>query len=1040
MAAMNSSLILTLIGKKAAAARTSKKSASRVGSPLAESRHWADRSGGPQSGSFLHILRARLAKMRVLPKHKLRPASRPDRKAHGKGKASTSNEASEHFSGQADLGIGLVSMAEGEPSGATTHGTIREGRDWRTSEQSSSSERLFRANGKARKHDVINRSRLSKAPCRLTNNRASLDVYSTRRDSSPRLRNDGLTAARGVGRRAEVKMTRRASKASTKTWVKRRMSPFPGVKASSGHVSTQGPDKVVRAFGTLAAKTQARGMRANQSASDKTSRANRTEGRATQRVSAGKIGSRTARQASYQLEKSYHSSHKPFRQASVGIRRRVLRNEGHTQPHSRPSERRQNSYIPAKRSAARRWLPSKASRFWGRSESHHPSFRALGHPQRGDSRTSGLESSGRIPSLSKALRAKLALVGTRPMDDAGSKGQRPAANGQLATANRPSPKAGVRRPRSRVQVPSSKPKVVGSRLQASSHGVEVGGSRTSGLRVGAGGQAKLGDSGSLMKAISREAKPRRHQPIAGDERPAEVKGDRRSSVRATPHGKGAKSRGSSTVKSPAIHKSFLSKPGLDVLLKRRENVEAMKVESKHPRRSRPAENALRQDVPRRPEALRGNTAVKRMSSRSDSSVARADVKRPKPSGAKRHAFRPTDSAIKSEVASSLTRRPDARAEGRPISSDKPRAQLAPRRAVSENAGTPSNEPRPSVVRIPAARVETGGRHETSARAGAAPKVESSARPVDDAPHRPSRADVQPRMTPRSDSPGTHSDSKAAQPQPVARTEDSSNHYISKDESLSRTDREHRNPVRTLDERPRWTRAGKEGSTKAAARTTARPAEPVKSNSVARVVTSRATSGPALSHGLRDVLPLNAGIEGDARASSVQQWQEMFWSVPSDLPADDRSQGRFQTILTSPRALVSQVAARIRRLHQSARQEMRIRLHPPELGAMRIRIRVASDGVKATLMVEQPQAHALLEENMPALLRALQEQGLKVDSLSVEVSHGSDEFGLSSQSDGQGGERGRGSLRSSQPWREAVDETMLPAAAELSASRLLDVIA
>lgn len=1040
---MNSSPILTLIGEKAAAARTSKKSDSRVRG-----------CGQPQSSSFLHILRARLAKMRALPTQKLRPASRPDRKAHGKGKASTPNEASEHSSGQADLGIGLVSMAEGEPSGARTHGTIREARVWRTSEQSSSSERLFGASRKARRHDVINRSRLNKAPCRLTNNRASLGVYSTRRDSSPRLRNDGLTAARGAGRRAEVKMTRRASVASTKTWVKRRMSPFPGVNASSGDVSTQGPDKVVRAFGTLAAKTQARGMRANQSSSDAASRANQTERQDTQRVSAGKIGSRTARQASYHLENSYHSSHKPFRRASVGIRRRVLRNEGHTQPHSRPSERRQNSYIPAKLSAARRWLPSKASRFWGRSESHHPSFRALGHPQRGDSKTSGLESSGRIPSLSKALRAKFELVGTRPMDEAGSKGQRPTANGQRSTANRqpptatrqrpaangPSPKAGVGRPRSRVQVPSSKSKVVGSRLQASSHGVEAGGSRTSGLRVGAGEQAKLGDSGSLIKAISREAKPRRHQPIVRDERPAEVKGDKPSSVRATLHGKGAKSRGPATVRSPAIHKSFLSKPGLDVLSNGRDNVEAMKLESKHPRRSRPAENARRQDVPRRPGALQGDTAVKRTSSRSDSSVAKADVKGPRPSGAKRHAFRPTDSAVKREVASSLTREPDARVEGRPVSSDKPRAQLAPRRAVSEDGGTPSNERQPGVVKTTAARVETGGRHETSARAGAGLKFESSARPVDDAPHRPSRADVQTRMAPRNDSPGTHSDSKAAQTQPVARTEDSSNHYISKEESLSRTDREHRNPVRTLDEPPRWARAGKEGSTKKAATTTAQPAEPVKSNGSAGVVNTKAASGSALSHGLRDVLPLNAGIEGDARASSVQQWQEMFWGVPSDLPADDRSQGRFQTILTSPRALVSQVAARIRRLHQSARQEMRIRLHPPELGAMRIRIRVASDGVKATLMVEQPQAHALLEKNMPALMRALQEQGLKVDSLSVEVSHGSDEFGLSSQSDGQGGERGRGSLRSSQPWREVVDETMLPAAAELSASRLLDVIA
>ncbi|MBN2209343.1 MAG: flagellar hook-length control protein FliK [Candidatus Coatesbacteria bacterium] len=167
---------------------------------------------------------------------------------------------------------------------------------------------------------------------------------------------------------------------------------------------------------------------------------------------------------------------------------------------------------------------------------------------------------------------------------------------------------------------------------------------------------------------------------------------------------------------------------------------------------------------------------------------------------------------------------------------------------------------------------------------------------------------------------------------------------------------------------------------------------------------------------------------------------MFWGVASDLGAKDGAPSGFQATLGPHRVLIPQVVGCIRRLSKSGEQEMRIRLNPPELGAMRIRIRVAGEGVKANLLVERPQAQTLLEEGVPALMRALQEQGLKVDSLSVEVGHGSDDPRFSSQSDGQGGERGQGGFPSSQLWPELIEETILPTAAELLSSTLLDVVA
>lgn len=1052
--------------------------------------------------------------------------------------------------------------------------------------------------------------------------------------SAPRL---GLTdqnphGAAGKGSSAK-RGTRLVSTASAKTSIRRRMSPLRGVRALSLKAPLKSSASVVRGSTTLTAKAEAKAPLLRESLFNTASQPHPKEGRDTHHIPAGRAGASTTRPESHSPGDSYHSRNKTHRQASVGIWRQVLTNKGHTQPHSRPSQSRQNSYFPAKTNAARRWLPSKASRFWGRSESHHPSFRALGHPQRGDSKTSGLESSGRIPSLSKALRATFELVPTRPKGKTGQKGQRPTANHKPLTTNRPSPRVEAGR-RGKLDGSVDRLKAPSDRLARVSTGTNR--SRTPAkltrvarttiatnpsLREAPGmRRQKSLDTGRGAGVRSIMAKSKSHQPIAGDERPVEVKGNRPSQGHATPHQRGQKSdttglkakaaaamrptttlkaggtvrsskpiaskskaaiaakhqsparqsprpmlhekprsmngkksftthRGQETpkspdavmpgrkgnnegpaesrvkarlhtpnfkratrlsasskstgraprvssrevgkqlsaprqrsgaaslrstktagklnvrqgrqpaipnsdsrhrtqttasrhgsqepasVKSPATEEALLSKPRMDDFPNTREHVEGTKVASRHTPPSKPAENAQRQDASRQLRDAEVSKFDSGMSSRQDSSLAKTSVK--SLDRTDERAARATDATVKKEVTSSLTKAPDTKAEGRAIPSDKTSANVAARSDGSDNAGNPSNKRQPNVVRSPATSSKTGGEHETSARADSAPKAEQIARPVDDAPDRPSRTNVQTGMAPHRDSTATQSGGKATQP--AERFEDISNQHLGKEEALNVSDRKHRDPVRAQDEPPRWTRAENEASKKTVD-VAARPSEPAQSKGSAGVVNTKAASGQLESQGLRDAQAVDTGIESDAKPSSAQRSQEMFQGVPAEILTDDSAPGGFRTILAAPRAMTAQVAARIRRLHQSGKQEMRIRLNPPELGAMRIRIRVANNGVKAMLMVDQPQAHTLLEESLPALLRALHDQGLKVDSLSVEIGHGSDEFELSSQSDGQTGEHERGDVRSDHPWREAIDETMLPPLAELSGSRLLDVVA
>jgi flagellar hook-length control protein FliK len=63
-------------------------------------------------------------------------------------------------------------------------------------------------------------------------------------------------------------------------------------------------------------------------------------------------------------------------------------------------------------------------------------------------------------------------------------------------------------------------------------------------------------------------------------------------------------------------------------------------------------------------------------------------------------------------------------------------------------------------------------------------------------------------------------------------------------------------------------------------------------------------------------------------------------------------------------------------------EMRVQLVPENLGRLSVRISVSEGAVSARLVVENPQVKALVEERLPELERALREQGLHLNGLSV----------------------------------------------------------
>lgn len=92
---------------------------------------------------------------------------------------------------------------------------------------------------------------------------------------------------------------------------------------------------------------------------------------------------------------------------------------------------------------------------------------------------------------------------------------------------------------------------------------------------------------------------------------------------------------------------------------------------------------------------------------------------------------------------------------------------------------------------------------------------------------------------------------------------------------------------------------------------------------------------------------------------------------------------------------SQLVHRVFHALRLARQrdgELRLRLHPPELGVLKIELRVERGVVTARLETESEMAKNLLLEHLPDLRQRLTEQRLKIDSLEVGLMMQSDSGG------------------------------------------------
>ncbi len=93
-------------------------------------------------------------------------------------------------------------------------------------------------------------------------------------------------------------------------------------------------------------------------------------------------------------------------------------------------------------------------------------------------------------------------------------------------------------------------------------------------------------------------------------------------------------------------------------------------------------------------------------------------------------------------------------------------------------------------------------------------------------------------------------------------------------------------------------------------------------------------------------------------------------------------------LTSAEA--ARFVSRVSKAFQAAQDNggvMKLRLSPPELGALRIELSVSNGALSARLETENPAARAILLDNLPALRERLAEQQIRIDQFDVDVNGG-----------------------------------------------------
>ena len=120
-------------------------------------------------------------------------------------------------------------------------------------------------------------------------------------------------------------------------------------------------------------------------------------------------------------------------------------------------------------------------------------------------------------------------------------------------------------------------------------------------------------------------------------------------------------------------------------------------------------------------------------------------------------------------------------------------------------------------------------------------------------------------------------------------------------------------------------------------------------------------------------------------------------------------------------------------------EVTLRLHPQELGEVRMAIKVEQDNVKAHIIAQNPQAQEMIDRHLPRLREALEQQGLNLHQVEVTVAAHDNAGGERFQDNNAWRQPTASSHRSEQPLF-SLESDEITAADTVAANNTLSVLA
>ncbi len=154
---------------------------------------------------------------------------------------------------------------------------------------------------------------------------------------------------------------------------------------------------------------------------------------------------------------------------------------------------------------------------------------------------------------------------------------------------------------------------------------------------------------------------------------------------------------------------------------------------------------------------------------------------------------------------------------------------------------------------------------------------------------------------------------------------------------------------------------------------------------------------------QDKTELPHGLAGQLQAAATQQGG----ATSPQARLDAAQQAQLPLQLTKE-AANEQVAEKVQMMMSKNLKNLDIRLDPPELGRMQIRLTMNSDLANVHFTVTNPQARDIIEQTLPRLREMLAQQGMQLADSSVQQqNHGEQQGGYSAMGQNRQGSDGRG---------------------------------